>query len=56
MGEIWSKHRNGLVKGNENEKVQIEVRKVLGKFHNIHFSHPTTLPADVRIIGENKIC
>lgn len=25
------------------------------KFHNIHFSHPTTLPADVRIIGDNKI-
>lgn len=25
------------------------------KFHNIHFSHPTTLPPDVRIIGDNKI-
>lgn len=25
------------------------------KFHNIHFSHPTVLPADVRIIGNNKV-
>lgn len=25
------------------------------KFHNIHFSHPTTLPPDVRIVGNNKI-
>lgn len=25
------------------------------KFHNIHFSHPTTLPADVRIVGDKRI-
>lgn len=25
------------------------------KFHNIHFSHPTVLPADVRIVGDSKI-
>lgn len=25
------------------------------KFHNMHFSHPTNLPADVRIVGDMRI-
>lgn len=25
------------------------------KFHNIHFSHPTNLPADVRVVGDMRI-